>query len=181
MKHQLSLEIPDTNNTQIFRIFDTSQYATDFAAKCGYLQITSPGFKLPVQIEALPYFNLVLNACTLGLFPGNCGDDSSCLPDGIYNIKYSVSPNDKVYVEYNYLRITETLNIYFGELCKLDISGCEPPVEIKNKLKELRFIKSLLDTAKVKVEYCDSSFQGMEIFLYAQKRLGKFSSPCLSC
>lgn len=181
MKHQLSLELPDSNNTQILRIFDTSQYATDFAATCGVLQITSPGFKLPVQIEVLPYFNLVLNACTLGIFKGVCGDSSPCLPDGIYDINYSVSPNNLVYTEYNYLRITETLNKYFQELCTLDIHGCDPPVEIKAKLKELRFIKSLLDTAKVKVEYCHNSFQGMEIFLYAKKRLNRLSGNCKNC
>lgn len=181
MRHQLSLEIPDTNNLRIFRVFDTSQYATDFPAVCGALQITSPGFKLPVDIEVLPYFNLVLNACTLGIYHGNCGEETPCLPDGIYTVKYSVSPNDKVFTEYTYLRLTETLNKYYEELCTLEVYGCDPPVEVKAKLKELRFIKSLLDTAKVKIEYCHNSFQGMEIFLYAKKRLHRLKGGCKDC
>ncbi len=181
MKHQLSLEVPDTNNVKIFRVIDTSLYTPDLPIKCGLLEVTSPGFKVPVQIPILPYFNLVLTACTLGIFNGNCGEDSPCLPDGIYTVKYSVSPNDKVYVEYNYLRVTDTLNKYFAQLCKLEVSSCEPSADVRAKLKELRFIRSLIDAAKVKVEYCNSPYQGMELFNYAQKRLDKASSDCKHC
>lgn len=181
MKHQLSLELPDTNNTKILRVFDTSTYVPDIPVKCGVLQITSPGFRVPVQIEVLPYFNLVLNACTLGIFRGDCGEDTPCLSDGIYIVNYSVSPNDKVYVEYNYLRVTNIVNKYFAELCKLELAACEPRAEVKSKLKELRFIKSLIDAAKVKVEYCNSPVQGMELFNYALKKLNKYSGECSNC
>jgi hypothetical protein len=181
MKHQLSLEIPDTNNTQIFRLFDTSTYATDLKTTCGMIQITAPGFTVPVQIETLPYFNLVLNACTLGIYQGGCSEYMPDLPDGIYKVAYSVSPNDQVFVEYQYLRITHLLNEYFEQLCKLEIAGCEPTAEVKAKLRELRFIRSLLDAAKVKVEYCNAPTQGIEMFQYAQKRLHKFSGGCKTC
>jgi hypothetical protein len=66
-KHQLSLELPDTNNIKVLRIFDTSIYADGVGQDCGVLSITSPGFNLPVNIEMLPGFNTTLTACTLGL------------------------------------------------------------------------------------------------------------------
>jgi hypothetical protein len=112
LRHQLSLEIPDTNNVKIFRVADTSIYTEALQVKCGVLHITSPGFTTPVEIEVLPNFNLVLNACTLGIVNTGCDADSPALPDGIFHVRYSVSPNDKVYVEYNFLRVTQTVNIY---------------------------------------------------------------------
>lgn len=177
-KHQLSLDVPETNNCQVFRVFDTSLYTDDLEVTCGTLQITSPGFNEPVNIEVLPGFNLILNACTLGLQSSGCGTISQRLPDGIYTIRYSVSPNDKVYVEYQYLRVCQTLNKYFNFLCKLEMAACEPQPDVKADLEELRMIRSFIDAAKVKVEYCESPQQGMDLFLYAQSRLQKFGKDC---
>ena len=177
-KHQLSLEVPETNNCQVFRVFDTSLYSEDLDVTCGTLQITSPGFNEPVSIEVLPGFNLILNGCTLGLQSTNCGTFSERLPDGIYVIRYSVSPNDKVYAEYYYLRTCQTVNKYFNQLCALEMAACEPQADVKAQLAELRLIKSFIDAAKAKVEYCQSPQQGMELFIYAQARLQKFGETC---
>jgi hypothetical protein len=177
-KHQLSLDIPETNNCQVLRVFDTSLYTEDLEVTCGTLQITSPGFNEPVNIEVLPGFNLILNACTLGIQSSGCGTTSQRLPDGIYTIRYSVSPNDKVYVEYQYLRVCQTLNKYFNFLCKLEMAACEPQPDVKADLEQLRMIRSFIDAAKVKVEYCESPQQGMDLFLYAQSRLQKFGKDC---
>ena len=182
MKHQLSLDIPETNNTKILRILDTSVYADALPIKCGTLSITSPGFAVPVQIEVDPEFSSILNACQLAIYSGACTDSMPCLPDGLYIVNYSVSPNDKVYVEYHHLRMTETMNDYYQSLCELEISGCEPSAEIKAKLKELRLIKSLFDAAKAKVEYCDDTETGLDIFHYAKKMLKKYKSTnCIGC
>jgi hypothetical protein len=177
-KHQLSLELPDTNNIKVLRLFDTSLYAEDLAVDCGTLRITSPGFNLPVAIEILKGFNIVLNACSLGLQRTNCQDASQPLPDGIYVINYSVAPNTSVFVEYNHLRTTQTINKYFNLLCDLEMSGCEPGADVKEKLEELRLIKSFIDAAKAKVEYGHEPQAGMELLIYAQKRLNKYATEC---
>lgn len=175
-KHQLSLELPASNNVKVFRISDVSTYAEGLGTDCGTLQITPPGFSQPTTIEVLPHFNLVLNGCTLGVQQTGCGSYQYNLPDGIYWIRYSVSPNDKVYVEYNHLRMTQTLNKYFNALCTLELAACEPDPDVKEQLKELSMIKSFLDAAVAKVEYCQELHEGMDLFLYAQKRLQKFTS-----
>ncbi len=177
-KHQLSLELPDTNNIKVLRLFDTSLYAEDLAIDCGTLRITSPGFNLPVAIEILKGFNIVLNACSLGLQRTNCQDASQPIPDGVYVINYSVAPNTSVFVEYNHLRTTQTTNKYFNLLCDLEMSACEPDADVKEKLEELRLIKSFIDAAKAKVEYCHEPQAGMELLIYAQKRLNKYATEC---
>lgn len=173
-KHKLSLETPATNNARVFRITDISEYSPLLAIADGELQITSPGFSSPQIIDVLPGFNLVLNACSLGLQSKGCSENSNPIPDGIYVIKYSVSPNQSVYVEYNHLRLTQTENKYYHELCQLELSGCEPDAEIKSQLKELRLIKDFIDAAKAKVEYCNEPEKGMELLIYAQKLLSKY-------
>ena len=177
-KHQLSLELPDTNNIKVLRLFDTSLYATGLPVDCGALRITSPGFNLPAAIEVLPNFNIVLNSCSLGLQRTGCGEASQPLPDGIYVINYSVSPNTNVFVEYNHLRTTQTTNKYFNLLSDLEMSACEPDADIKEKLQELRLIKSFIDAAKAKVEYAHEPSAGMELLMYAQKRLNKYTAEC---
>ena len=175
-KHQLSLELPDTNNIKVLRIFDTSIYADGVGKDCGVLSITSPGFNLPVNIELLPGFNTTLTACTLGLQKTGCSDAVQPLPDGIYVINYSMSPNSIVQVEYNHLRVTQTVNRYYNLMCELEISACEPGADVKEKLEELRLIKSFIDAAKAKVEYCHSPEAGIELLIYAKKRLDKITN-----
>lgn len=172
-KHHLSLEIPETANTKLFRVSDTSFYANDLAVECSTLQILSPGFNVPKEIEAIPGFNYVLNACTLGTQVSGCGDINADLADGIYVIRYSVSPNTQVFVEYNYLRVTAALNLYYFKLGQLDLKACEPDQEIRKNLTEMRLIKSMIDAAKAKVEYCHNPKEGYELFVYALRRLEK--------
>jgi len=175
-KHQLSLELPESNNIKVFRIVDNSSYAAELPVECGTLNITSPGFNLPRSIEVLPNFNLVLNACTLGLQRTGCGQTSEILPDGIYVINYSVSPNSSVFTEYNHLRVTQTMNRYYNLLAELELGACEPDADLKEKLKELRLIRSFIEAAKAKVEYAHQPEEGIELLIYAKKRLDKITS-----
>lgn len=177
-KHQLSLEVPETNNCSILRVIDTSIYSDQVPITCNRLEITSPGFNQPEVIDVTAGFNLILNACSLGIQTIDCGDTSQVLPDGVYTIKYSVSPNDKVFVEYHYLRVCQVLNQYYNELCKLELAACEPQADVKAQLEELRMIKNYIDAAKIKVEVCDEVDEGKNLLEYAQKLLNKYGGYC---
>jgi hypothetical protein len=181
-KHVLSLEAPDTMNLCQLRLMDTSVYNPDVEIKCPILEITLPGFNYAVQLgesDIAPGFILNLTACDLEVQTENCNSEFYTLPDGIYVIKYSVSPNDAVYVEYNHLRITKALNRYNSILCELDLGACEPDAKLEEQLKKLRKIRMYLDAAKAKVETCHEPRKGMELYKYAVKLLDKFE--CKSC
>lgn len=158
---------------------DASIYTNKLPINCGVLQITPPGFNTPKAIDVNSEFNIVLNACDLGLQTADCGDTSNVIPDGIYIIRYSVSPNDQVYVEYNHLRVTQFLNDYYQNLADLELAACEPSTDVKNKLNELRLIKSFIDAAKAKVEFCQENKEATDLLQYAQKRLMKLD--CKTC
>ena len=138
-KHILSLEVPDVANCKVFSIRDTSQYTKLLPIDCAELLITSPGFNKPALVQVTANFNLNLAACDLGLQTTNCNDENVDLPDGVYIIKYSVSPNDKSY------------------------------------------LRTLIDAAVSKVEYCGSPNQGMEIYNYALKELQKLDCLNSNC
>jgi len=182
-QHKLSLEIPETGTNWVMRIMDTSIYASDVEVDCPILEFTAPGFRYSVQLGSDsgldPNFNINLSACDLQLQTTNCGTTFSALPDGVYVVKYSVSPNDQVFVEYNHLRMTKAILAYQEVLCDLDVAGCEPTAETEEKLKQLRKIRMYLDAAKAKVEICHNPAMGMELYNYAVKLLAKFG--CKSC
>jgi hypothetical protein len=184
-QHVLSLEAPDTLNKCILRVVDTSIYNPLSQPTCPLLQITLPGFRIPVQFTdtvIAPGFNLNLTACDLELQTTNCGTSYTDLPDGIYIIKYSVSPNDIVYVEYNHLRITCALNKIQAIYCDLDLGTCDPPEKVKALLNEICLIQQYLSAAKAYVEYCHQPSKGMDLYRYALKLLSKITcSSCSTC
>lgn len=183
--HVLSLEVPFVMNSCILKIFDTSVYSDLIQVTCPTLNITVPGFNYSNQIEGdamadfVTYGHLTLTACDLQLQTSQCGTKYADIPDGIYIIKYSVSPNDQVYVEYNHMRITQAMNKYYKVLCDIDANACEPPAKVKKQLEELRMIKSYLEAAKSKVEFCHEPQKGMSLYNYALKLLNKMT--CTNC
>jgi len=172
-KHILSLEVPTVANCEILSVRDTSQYSSLLPIDCSELLITVPGFNSPALIEVVPNFDLNLNACALGVQSTDCGSTNTPLPDGIYIIKYSVSPNSEVFVEYNHLRTTAILNSYYEVICGLNLADCEPSSEKQKSINEVNYIRLLIDAAIAEVEYCISPNKGMEMYNYALKRLNK--------
>jgi len=178
-KHKLSLDIPDTLNTCVLRIQDTSTYDPTMTPGSLTLQVLAPGYTnagnyYPVSIN----FSLNLTACDLGLQLTNCSTVRNSIPDGVYAIKYSVAPNTDVYVEYNHLRISAALDKINSILCCLDVPNCEPVKPIKDKLQELNLLTMMLKAAKARVEYCHNPKQGMDMYTYVMNKLTKLSCSC---
>lgn len=180
-KHILSLEIPKVANCNILSIKDTSKYSSLIPIDCPELLITVPGYNAPVLIEPAANFDLNLNACDLNVQTSQCGTEMVSIPDGVYIVKYSVSPNDKVYVEYNTLRICNIMCEYHEVLCHIDIHPCEPDVDKKDLIDEMHFIRTLIDAAVAHVEYCTSPSKGMELYDYALKKLRKLTCRTKGC
>lgn len=180
-KHILSLEIPTVSNCELLCIKDTSQYSKELAVDCEELQITLPGFSVPVLVKVNKDFDMCLTACTLALQKTDCGTTQSNIPDGIYIIRYSVSPNSKVYVEYNHLRVTSLMHTYYEVLCDLDVHACQHNSSKQDLLAEMSYIRTMIDAAVSNVEYCQAPAQGMQIYNYAKIRLDRIICPTGNC
>lgn len=177
--HVLSLEVPTVINSCILSVMDTSVYSDIVPITCETLNITVPGFNYSNQFDVTPGFSQIFTACDLQLQTSQCGEQYADLPDGVYIIKYSVSPNEVVYVEYNHLRITKALIRYNKVLCDLDLAACEPSKKTQEKMDKLSQIRMYLEAAKAKVEYCHEPQKGMTLYNYAIKLLNKLE--CKNC
>lgn len=180
-KHQLSLEVPKVVNPEIFTILDTSTYSTLLSLTCPEILITVPGFNSPSLIKVEKDFKINITACDLGLQTVNCGTERAELPDGVYIIRYSVAPNDQTYVEYNHLRTAKILALYNQVLCDIDVKTCEPHSERRDLIEEIQYIRTLIDAAVSKTEYCFSPSQGMDLYNFALKRLNKIICQTTGC
>lgn len=177
--HILSLEVPPVLNTCILRIVDTSVYNDIVPVTCPTLNVTLPGFTYSTQLVFTPESSITLTACDLQIQSSQCDETLLDLPDGIYVIKYSVSPNDTVYVEYNHMRISKALNKYRSLLCELDLANCEPSKKVLDKLEQLRKIKMYLEASVAKVETCHTPQKGMSLYNYAVSLMDKLN--CSTC
>lgn len=180
MNHRLSLEIPDTLQGCILRVQDTSSYVEEISVKCAQLQVSIPGFKNSVYIDNVQAgFSLNLTACDLKIQTTNCGSIYNDIPDGIYVIRYSVSPNDVVYVEYQILRVTKALNKLRAMYCELDLENCAPGPQLKKMRQDAQTIDLYLKAAQSEVAYCRSATKGLNLWQLANKMLDK--SNCKGC
>lgn len=179
-KHILSLRIPDVANEGVFVIEDTSIYDSILPISCMDLQIIPPGYVSPTILTlTIQGWRLVLNACTLGIaLSGGCSDGCPNISDGIYNINYSVSPNDKVYVQYNYLRTTTAFIRLNYMRCQLNLQCCPPDKESIYILDQFNLIESFLKSAKANVE--NSSYgsieDGLNQYHYGIQLMNKLST-----
>ena len=181
-KHKLCFDVPDTSCPHVLKIIDASIYDDSLNVECIRLDVYLPGSVIPIYITDFDKdFNLSLSAVDLKLQdPGE--DTTMILPDGIYKIRYSVSPNEYVYKEKYHLRTTLLDNQYYHELCKIQLESCEPTKEQHEKLHNLRYIRLYIDAAKAKAEHCDSPLQAVDMMLYAERLLNKINSNCcLTC
>lgn len=180
-RHKLFLEFPYSTNEGILKVEDSSIYSTFIPVSCNTLEITPPGFSTATVFTNLSSgFRLFLNACDLG-FVGNCNFTCPTLPDGIYNYRYSVSPNSQVFVEYKQLRITQLKNAWYKVLCWVNNKPCDPTNETLTVLRQLQLLENHIETAKHLVEDKHQYEEGVEIYRYAQKKVEELSQGCHFC
>ena len=181
-KHQLFLDFPENTNEGILRIEDSSIYSSVIPYNCPTLEITPPGYTSPTVITGLSqYFRLFLNACTLGIIQTGCNSTCPILPDGIYHIRYSVSPNDKVFVEYNMMRIVTIVNRWYKTLCWINNTPCDPLNDQLVLIRELQLIYNQILTAKHLVEDKHQYEDGVQMYRLALRKLDDISQGCHSC
>lgn len=199
-KSILQLNFPDTTNEGVFLVDDISVYDPNLGANvsgstsavrsniyrspcdalalpCANLQITPAGFTTPTLLSlAYSGFKLVLNACTLGIAPVNgCVDCCPDIPDGLYNVRYSISPNDQVYVEYKILRIVQAWNRYMEMLCRVGLTPCLPDQDVQVQLRDLDTVRNYLLSAKVTVENQHQFADGMSQYWFAVEIMDKMT------
>jgi len=181
MESKLYLQIIEDGNCDTITIKDISVYNADITVSEEELVIGVPGFGDCFVFNPSHDFLETYNSHDFKLTDQDCTDIVG-LPDGIYYIKYSICPHDKIYVEYNHLRQCQAISMYYSKLCALQLEPCAIlPSEKEKYVKELMDIKFYLEAAKAYVESCSSPKKGLELHNYAVDRLSKIKIDCLNC
>jgi hypothetical protein len=104
MVSRLNFDIIDTHDFKTLGIVDTSWYNPDITIETPTIEIQAPGY----VYSASPFFMVkalnVYNSNGLGITKASCEEELVDLPDGLWKIKYSICPNDKLFIEKFFLK-----------------------------------------------------------------------------
>jgi len=167
---KLDLVYMDTHRADSFAIADTSVYPTGFIKVNPTLEVTVPGFS-PKSITFTPSSIQVYNSNTLGITCDDC--ELSNLPDGIYTVKYTLTPAYQYYVERSFMRtnmIYSKLDSYF---LKLDFMQCDQALKESQK-KVLDTIEFFIEGAIAAADKCMPG-KAMDLYNTANDMLNKFN------
>lgn len=128
----LDILVVPTYNTLTIGIADASTYPTDPPV------VTAPTIEIDVPslgVVILPFtvneFN-IFNSTSLGLTV--IGEPLIPLPDGIYNLKYTVAPAYLNFVEKSIMRIDRIQEKFDEAFMKLDMMECDMAIKTQQKV-----------------------------------------------
>lgn len=179
MEHKLGIEIVETKNEKILRLIDASIYVGGVPVVCPKIYITAPGFQFSSVHEVDENFNMILTACDLEIQSGNCDSQQNNLPDGVYAIKYTVSPHEYLFTEVNHLRLSQTYNRIEKLYCNLGMPTSDLTGRTKEKLSKINEVENYLKASKASIETCQNTKYGTELYKYAIKLLDRID--CKNC
>ena len=139
MISKLDFNIVDTHSFKTLGLVDTSIYNPDIQIENISLEITPPGFKYPAKPFFLSKSLNIYNSNNVGLTKAQCEEELIDLPDGLWKVKYSICPNDKLFLEKVFLRINKLECKFTQAFLTLDLSNCDTEIE-EYKLKQLEEI-----------------------------------------
>lgn len=169
----MNILVMESHSLENLLLADISYYPSGFTIVSPTLEITPPNYSLktiPFTAQGIEVFN----SNSLGITDGTCSPIE--LPDGIYNLKYSVYPSYKNYVKKTFIRVEKLLEKFDKAYLKLDISQCDLAFRIVER-KELDLIWGYINGAIASANNCAEK-QAMELYNKADKHLDKFIKTC---
>lgn len=155
MISELLLNIETNKSGKSFLIKDMSVYNPMLPVTCSQLTIKVPGFTYTKTFELLPEFELLVNMGNLGLQNVNDSSNLHTLPDGAYEIRYSINPNDKLFVEYVYFNVNKLYKLYIEKVTHFLAKKCDMTIKQKEDMIELLWtISNNIELAKISAEDC---------------------------
>lgn len=184
--HNLDIIYHNTFNCKSLRIEDNSVYDEDLKVECPILEIKPPGM-LGYIAFYFPNKNWkarTYNCSTLKL----CCTKQPCklteLPDGIYDIKYSINPNLTTIIEFSHMRVCRIMSNYIKLMGLYFSNRYLYTVKQNNEIsEELLAIKDTIDSSVYSVEELLDNTLGLDLYEEALKRIknlndGNFTKCC---
>jgi hypothetical protein len=179
IKSELSLEVSNSTNTKVMRLFDTSHYCSDETVENYIIEVLPVNKSKWVSFNVAKNFSLALNSSNLRYKIASDAVQLIPLPDGVYEIKQSIKPNLFTVSHYYHLRVTDIENRLRNEMKKLRANECKlDRSEYMKNRDVLRDIDEYIISAKWSVEECADKAQGIELYTYANKLIQRYCNEC---
>jgi hypothetical protein len=172
MISRLNFDITDTHDFKTLGIVDTSWYNPDIIVETPTIEILPPGYTYAVS----PFYMIkalnVYNSNGVGITKASCEEELVDLPDGLWKVKYSICPNDKLFIEKFFLRIDKLQCKYDQAFLSLDLKGDPADREKVRKLKEVEFYMQ----GAISASNNQNAKDAHDFYLKAEKLLSKYSN-----
>lgn len=150
-------------DTKYLMLYDLSVYNKDVPVINAIYRITLPNFNQYIDINYVPGTLLNVNSNILKLTDTLDPNALTVLPTGLYIVRQSICPNDKLFYEYKYFNIQPDLEDIAQAVCD--------KFDDKEALEGIFEIKMQLETAKMLAESCNKEKQAAALYNVAKKRL----------
>ncbi len=165
MKSLIKSFVISSTDCKTLSIVDTSVYNSEVAVTDSIYRITLPNSTRYIDVVYVPGNITHINSNVLRLTNTLDFENLSCLPDGVYHIRQSICPNDKLFYEFQYLNVCNLYHKIINCACTL---MCDDP-----KLGVLAQLKMDLLIAQDLVNICGNDTQGVTIYNNVDKELSK--------
>lgn len=167
----LNFTIVDTHDALLLGIADISFYPEDYSVTNPTYEVTPPSFR-KATVTFTKGEVLFLNSNTLNI---TCVADASLLtplPDGIWNIKQSITPSIDFNLEKSFLRTTQLEQKFGKAFLKTDMIECNQDVKIE-QMKVLDEIYFYIQAAIAASNQCNNIL-AMKLYRNADTMLNNF-------
>lgn len=125
----LDVLVVPTYNKKYMEVKDNSVY--DVVPVSPTLNITIPSTGETVSVEFIPASSAVVDSSVLGL--SETGEDLIALPDGVYQLQYTIDPAETNYVNKTIMRIDQLQESFDAAFMKLDMMECDRAIKKQSK------------------------------------------------
>lgn len=168
---KLDLLFPETHDSKSLLIADISAYPTPFTINSPTIEITAPGFNAKVLAFTAQGFT-VYDSQSLGITCPDLDCDKISLPDGIWYVKYSVSPAYLYFVNKSFIRVNKLYEKFDKVYLKLEFMQCDEAIR-EEDFKVLNTIEVYIQGAIAAANNCLDSL-AMKLYNKASQYIDDF-------
>ena len=168
---KLNLLFPETHDAKALLIADISQYPVPFSIVNPTVEITVPGFNVLTLAFNAQNFT-VYNSMSLNITCSDVDCDLIDLPDGIYYVKYSITPAYRYFVNKSFLRINKLQEKFDKVYLKLDFMQCDQAIK-EEDLEVLNTIEIYMNGAVAAANNCLDTL-AMKLYQKASQYIDDF-------
>lgn len=168
---RLNLLFPDTHDSKYLLIADVSSYPSPFTISSPTIEITPPGFPVVVLPFTAQGFT-VYDSMPLEITCSDLDCEKIALPDGIWHVKYSITPAYRYFVNKSFLRINHLMEKFDRVYLKLEFMQCDMAIKSEDK-KVLDTINTYINGAISAANNCLDTL-AMQLYNKASKYIDDF-------